>query len=55
MALLHRQVVTAFEPAERYGARQPVLLVESSGPAPLSELFDRFGRGEAGIAVLNTE
>ncbi|MFF0451420.1 hypothetical protein ACFYT4_34520 [Streptomyces sp. NPDC004609] len=53
VTLLRRTIVTDFVPAEQDGEKQPVLLIGSAGPASLSELFSRFGNGEADIAVLN--
>ncbi|MFF4338823.1 hypothetical protein ACFY00_02655 [Kitasatospora sp. NPDC001540] len=56
MILPRRELATDFVPQERYGRRQPVLLIDHAGPAAsLEELFAAFERGEAGIAVLNAQ
>ncbi|MFD7642613.1 hypothetical protein ACFV4P_18355 [Kitasatospora sp. NPDC059795] len=56
VALLRRELVTDFEPAEQDGEKQAVLLIDHGGPvASLDELFGRFEAGEAGIAVINAQ
>lgn len=55
VALLRREIVTDFVPAEQGGEKQPVLLIDDDGSAALQELFTRFEAGEAGIAVLNAD
>ncbi|MFI1016182.1 hypothetical protein [Streptomyces sp. NPDC020965] len=55
VTLLRRELVTDFVPAERDGVKQPVLLIDHPGPAPLAELLSGFERGESGIAVLNAD
>ncbi|MFI6289094.1 hypothetical protein ACIBCM_30855 [Streptomyces sp. NPDC051018] len=55
VTLLSRAIATDFVPAEQDGEKQPVLLMGSVGPASLTELFSRFEKGEADIAVLNAE
>ncbi|WP_329031926.1 hypothetical protein OIE71_03010 [Streptomyces sp. NBC_01725] len=53
--LLRREIVTDFVPAEHDGEKQPVLLVDHDGSAPLAEVLARFDEGEAGLAVLNAD
>ncbi|MFF0227322.1 hypothetical protein [Streptomyces sp. NPDC004629] len=53
--LLRRALVTDFVPPERDGVKQPVLLIDHTGPATLAELFAQFHEGEAGFAVLNAD
>lgn len=55
IALLRREIVTDFVPAERDGEKQPVLLIDHDGSAGLPELFARFDEGEAGLAVLHAD
>ncbi|WP_405818315.1 hypothetical protein OG705_03570 [Streptomyces sp. NBC_00838] len=55
VTLLRREIVTGFVPAEQGGEKQPVLLVDDDGSAPVAELLARFEDGEAGLAVLHAD
>ncbi|MFJ6655688.1 hypothetical protein ACIQNG_04895 [Streptomyces sp. NPDC091377] len=53
VVLMRRALDTDFEPAERDGERQPVLLLDHvAGPASPATLLALFARGEAGLAVV---
>ncbi|MEH1015918.1 hypothetical protein V6U90_22755 [Micromonospora sp. CPCC 206060] len=53
ISLLRREIETDFVPDAGPDGRQPVLLIDHAGPAPLAELFAAFAQGEASFAVVN--
>ncbi|MCX5225925.1 hypothetical protein ABZY16_32300 [Streptomyces sp. NPDC006553] len=60
VVLLRRGLSTGFVPAARDGERQPVLLLDhaagpTSGPGALPALLALFERGEASLAVVDTD